>query len=111
MTGHKSVRRNTIAHASLSGVGCLPRSLSLITPTLSEYAAVRTAVTDWSADGKLQLAICGMVLACTAALCQQLERSGWLGNMALIDWGGDLCRVLLFLTILLANLPVSRELP
>ena len=91
MTGHKPVRRNTIAHASLSGVGCLPRPLLLITPTLSEYTAVRTAVTDWLADGKLQLAMCGMGPACAAALCQQLERSGWLGNMALIGWAGGLC--------------------
>ena len=48
-------------------------------------------MTDWSADGKLQLAICDMGLACAAALCQQLERSGWLENMALIGWAGGLC--------------------
>lgn len=68
----------------------MDRPLLLVAPTLSEYTLVRAAVADRLAEGELQLAACGMGPACAAALCQQLEKAGWSGCMALIGWAGGL---------------------
>jgi nucleoside phosphorylase len=62
----------------------------LITPTHSEYTAVRAALDDRLAQGRLGLTQCGMGMAAAAALCRRLERSGWTGAMALLGWAGGL---------------------
>ena len=66
------------------------KPLLLITPTHSEYTAVRAALADRLVEGRLELVKCGMGMAAAAALCQRLERSGWTGSMVLLGWAGGL---------------------
>ncbi len=61
----------------------------LIAPTLPEYSAIRAAVAERLVNDA-QVVLCGMGPARATALCQQLEKSGWVGSMALIGWAGGL---------------------
>ena len=62
----------------------------LLAPTLSESAPIRAAVADGLARGELELSVCGIGQMCATSLCERLDRTGWLGCIALIGWAGGL---------------------
>ena len=81
----------------------MPQPLLLLAPTLSEYAPIRAALAGKLADGKVQLAVCGIGPACATFLCERLERTGWSGCLALIGWAGSLSPDLTAGDVLVAN--------
>ncbi len=62
----------------------------LVTPTSSEYEAVRAAIGERLAPGRLALVRCGMGVDAAAALCRRLEDAAWSGALALLGWAGGL---------------------
>ncbi|HEY63605.1 MAG TPA: hypothetical protein G4O02_03440 [Caldilineae bacterium] len=63
----------------------------LVTPTLSEYAAVRAAIADMLPSGNVKLRTCGIGADAVRSLCGRLEdAAGSLRGIALVGWAGGL---------------------
>jgi hypothetical protein len=82
----------------------LVKPLLLVAPTRSEYSAVRAAVADLLASGRVQLEMCGMGPKCAAAFCHRLEEGvSAVRGLALVGWAGGLSPDLVAGDTVLAN--------
>jgi len=81
----------------------------LVTPTSSEYEAVRAAIGERLAPGRLALVRCGMGMDAAAALCRRLEDAGWSGTLALLGWAGGLSPDLAAGDCVIADAALDRE--
>jgi hypothetical protein len=85
------------------------RPFLLLAPTLSESAPIRAAVADGLARGELELSVCGIGQMCATSLCERLDRTGWLGCIALIGWAGGLRPDLAAGDIVLADAALNAQ--
>jgi nucleoside phosphorylase len=94
----------------MKGRSMAPQSpLLFITPTISEYAPVKSALARPLARQTVRLEMCGIGPARAGAFAQRLEQSGPLGGLALIGWAGGLRPDLLAGDVVVAEMALDVQ--
>ena len=84
--------------------------LILVTPTISEYRAVRPLIAGLAAEGVLETVMCGIGPECAARFCRRLdEREGLPSGLALVGVAGGLDPALAVGDVVLASAALDDE--